>query len=260
MAHFFLAPGIELGIGLGLELGIGRESRVPPEEVFLTGAEARHAVTVSRVRVGESLVVGDGKGTVVRGSVVAASADRLRLRVESVEYVEAPSPRILLAQALAKGDRDELAIQAATELGVDVVIPWAAERSVSRWQGAKVGRGFQRWEAIVREATKQSIRPWIPGVQQLATTKQLAAMAADRRMLVLEPTATARLTGIEPDPEAGRRDILVVAGPEGGIAVQELDAFVAAGAELVRLGDTVLRTSTAGPAAIAVLNARLGRW
>jgi 16S rRNA (uracil1498-N3)-methyltransferase len=93
-------------------------------------------------------------------------------------------------------------------------------------------------------------------VRELATRKQVAALTAGARVLVLEPDATAPLTGIAPD---GRALVLVV-GPEGGITPQELEAFRAAGAELVRLGETVLRTSTAGPAALAVMNARLGRW
>ena len=165
-------------------------------------------------------------------------------------------PAIFLAQALAKGDRDELAVQAATELGIDGVIPWSAARSISRWEGAKVAKGRDRWSAVVREATKQSIRAWIPDVLDLASTKQLLAMASAARMIVLEPTAALPLSQLELDG----RDIVLLVGPEGGIADHELDALAAAGASIVRLGDEVLRTSTAGPAAIAVLNAKLGRW
>jgi 16S rRNA (uracil1498-N3)-methyltransferase len=147
-------------------------------------------------------------------------------------------------------------VQAATELGVDGVIPWTAGRSISRWEGAKVAKGHDRWSAIVREATKQSIRPWLPDVLDLVSSNQLARLAGEVRMLVLEPTAELALSALEPDD----RDIVLVVGPEGGIAPNELTALTSAGATLVRLGDTVLRTSTAGPAAIAVLNAKLGRW
>jgi 16S rRNA (uracil1498-N3)-methyltransferase len=163
---------------------------------------------------------------------------------------------VTLVQALAKGDRDELAIQASTELGVDAVVPWSAARSVSRWEGPKVAKGRERWATIVREAAKQSIRAWVPKVGELSNTKAVAALAGDNRVLVLEPDATERLTSVVPDG----RPIVLVVGPEGGIAPEELAAFTAAGAELVRLGDTVLRTSTAGPAALAVLNGILGRW
>ena len=222
----------------------------------LTGAEAKHAATVNRTRTGESVLIGNGRGLVASGEVLVSTNTELTIDVESVSRVPRPTPAITLVQALAKGDRDELAIQAATELGVDAVVPWSASRSVSRWEGAKVAKGRERWATIVREAAKQSIRAWTPEVAELATTKQIAAVASGARVLVLEPDAEAPLTGVEPDG----RDLVLVVGPEGGIAPQELDAFRAAGAQLVRLGDTVLRTSTAGPAALAVLNAALGRW
>lgn len=222
----------------------------------LSGAEAKHAATVNRTRPGESVLIGNGRGLVASGEVLVSTNTELTIDVESVSRVERATPTVTLVQALAKGDRDELAIQAATELGVDAVVPWAASRSVSRWEGAKVAKGRERWAAIVREASKQSIRAWTPEVRELATTKQVAALAADARVLVLEPDAEAPLTGVEPDG----RDLVLVVGPEGGIAPHELAAFRDAGAELVRLGSTVLRTSTAGPAALAVLNASLRRW
>lgn len=231
------------------------------DRVVLGGAESRHAVTVSRVAAGEAISVGDGAGLVISGTVVIADPTGLELEVETLERVERRSPAVFLAQALAKGDRDELAVQAATELGVDGVIPWSASRSVSRWEGAKVAKGTERWRAIVREASKQSLRAWVPDVLDLVSTKQLAAMASMAepvaiRMLVLEPTADLPLSALTPDG----RDLLLVVGPEGGIAPQELEQLVAAGAELVRLGPEVLRTSTAGPAALAALNTPLGRW
>ncbi|KQX07095.1 MULTISPECIES: 16S rRNA (uracil(1498)-N(3))-methyltransferase [unclassified Leifsonia] len=235
------------------------------DSVSITGAEARHAVTVGRTRVGETLSIGNGRGLIVTGEVVAAAPSELSISADRVQLVDAASPRLVLVQALAKGDRDELAVQAATELGVDAVIPWAASRSISRWDAAKAAKGRERWATIAREATKQSIRPWATEVRELATTKQLAALAPSVRMLLLEPTAELALTELVLAQDSGGRhpadaDIVIVVGPEGGIAPSELDVLSAAGAQAVRLGASVLRTSTAGPAALAVLNARLGRW
>jgi 16S rRNA (uracil1498-N3)-methyltransferase len=242
MAHFYLNELIETA-------AVG-------DRVAIDGAEARHAVTVSRLAVGESIAIGNGRGLTVTGPVVVAEHTELSIEVATVELAERQTPAIVLVQALAKGDRDELAVQVATELGVDAVIPWSASRSISRWEGSKIAKGHDRWVAITREASKQSIRPWLPDVLDLVTTNQLAKLAPATRMLVLEPTAETALTEFEP----GTEDVVLVVGPEGGIAPHELDALVAAGASLVRLGDGVLRTSTAGPAAIAVLSAKLGRW
>lgn len=242
MAHFYLTEELE--------------SAAVGDRVSIRGAEARHAVTVSRLAVGESVLIGNGAGLVVGGPIVTAEHTELTIEVATVTVEPRRSPAVFLAQALAKGDRDELAVQAATELGVDGVIPWTAARSISRWEGAKVAKGRDRWTAVVREASKQSLRAWIPDVLDLATTKQLVRMTEGVRMLVLEPTAALPLSAVVAD----ERDIILVVGPEGGIAPQELDALAAAGASIVRLGDEVLRTSTAGPAALSVLNVALRRW
>lgn len=229
------------------------------DKVVLTGAEAHHAASVRRVRVGEEVTVGDGRGTWLTGECEAVSPREVVVRITSRAVVPAPSPRIVLAQALAKGDRDELAVQAATELGIDEIVPWQAARSVSRWDAAKAAKGRARWSSIVREAAKQSHRAWIPEVASLASIASLAARAAASRMVVLEPSAALRLTDIELDG-TDPRDVVIIVGPEGGLAPDELAALEHVGASPARLGDTVLRTSTAGPAALAVINAALRRW
>lgn len=226
------------------------------ELIALTGAEAKHAAVVRRVRVGESVTIGDGSGVWLDGAVEDVSAARVTVRVARRSVQDAPDTRIVLAQALAKGDRDELAVQAACELGVDEIVPWQASRSISRWEGPKAEKGRERWSSIVREAAKQAHRAWIPDVAPVESTAQLAGRAAGARMLVLDPWSDAPLSGLRPDG----RDIVLVVGPEGGIAPEEIERLEQAGAERVRLGDTVLRTSTAGPAAIAVLSSLLGRW
>ncbi|WP_456283201.1 16S rRNA (uracil(1498)-N(3))-methyltransferase [Microbacterium sp. JZ101] len=229
----------------------------PGGELELTGAEAHHAASVRRVRVGEEVTVTDGRGAWLAGTCESVSPQRVVMRIASRQDLPPQSPRLVLVQALAKGDRDELAVQAATELGIDEVVPWQAARSVSRWQGLKAEKGRARWASIVREAAKQAHRAWIAEVSPIATTAQVAERAASARVLVLDPTAQAALTSIDVDDA---RDLVLVVGPEGGIAPDELERLAAAGAERVRLGDTILRTSTAGPAALAVLNAKLGRW
>jgi 16S rRNA (uracil1498-N3)-methyltransferase len=231
----------------------------PGDTVTLNGPEAHHAAVVRRVRVGEAVTVGDGSGAWLTGECESASAKEVVVRVSRREDVPAASPRLVLVQALAKGDRDELAVQAATELGVDEIVPWQAARSVSRWDAAKAAKGTARWAAIAREAAKQAHRAWLPEVSALATTDDLVRRAAASVVLVLEPTATAALSQTRLDA-GDDRDILLVVGPEGGIDPGELERLAHAGATEVRLGTTVLRTSTAGPAALAVVSGILGRW
>lgn len=242
MAHFYLNEALT--------------TAVPGAEVLLVGAEARHAVAVSRTRVGDILHLGNGAGLMLTGQVTSAANDRVSVRVDTVRYDEPPQPRIHLFQALAKGDRDEAAVQTATELGVDSVTPWAAERSIVKWVGPKEVKGRQRWQTIVREASKQSVRSRVPEVHPVAGTAGIADRARTDRVLLLEPTAHTPLTSLSFDA----RDIIVVVGPEGGISETERTRLIAAGAEEVRLGPTVLRTSTAGPAALAVIAGLLGRW
>ncbi|MFT3799169.1 16S rRNA (uracil(1498)-N(3))-methyltransferase [Microbacterium sp.] len=228
----------------------------PGDTVVITGAEAHHAAVVRRVRVGEEVTVGDGAGLWLTGTVGAVAPKRVVVTVTARAERPAAAVRLVLVQALAKGDRDELAIQAATELGIDEIVPWQAARSVSRWSGDKIAKGVARWRTIVREAAKQAHRAWVPGVTDPVTIIELARLAQTVRVLVLEPTASVALTAVSFD----EAEVVLVVGPEGGIAPDELQTLTDAGAVLVRLGDTVLRTSTAGPAALSVVNARLGRW
>jgi len=244
MASLYLDEGAEL-------TAIG-----PGDVVRLGGQEARHAVQVARVRLGERIAIGDGRGTVVSGPVLESGQGELTVEVDEARREQPADPALVLVQALAKGDRDELAVQAATELGVDRIVPWSAARSVSRWDGAKAEKGRQRWATIAREASKQAIRAWVPEVMAATPTARLPELLAGTRLLVLEPTAEQGLAQLELD----ERPLALLVGPEGGVAPEELARLTAAGAEPVRLGPTVLRTSTAGPAAIALLSARLGRW
>jgi 16S rRNA (uracil1498-N3)-methyltransferase len=219
--------------------------------VELDGPEGKHAVQVRRMREGEAIQLSDGKGLRVRGTVAELSGSTLKLQVTEVIKEELPSRQITLVQALAKGDRDELAIQAATELGVMGIIPWQASRSISRWDGPKIAKGQARWQQIVSEAAKQSLRAYTPEVENIVDTKELAEIVSNFDLvLVLDTSATATVAGVG-IPSSG--SIALVVGPEGGIEQSELDVLQAAGAKLVSLGANVLRTSNAGPALIAAL-------
>lgn len=227
------------------------------ETALIDGAEARHAAGVRRVRPGERASVGDGAGLVLTGTVTAAGQDRVAIQVERRVVEEGPRTRLALVQALAKGDRDERAIQAATEVGVWRVVPWAASRSVAQWTGSKQERGRGRWESIVREASKQSLRAWIPAVDGLADLAAVSRSA--EQVIVLDPGGEIGYAAAL-GRARGAGSIALVVGPEGGIAPEELARLRAAGATVCVLGDTVLRTSTAGPVALAIAQTLLGSW
>jgi 16S rRNA (uracil1498-N3)-methyltransferase len=226
--------------------------------VEVTGDEAHHAVAVRRLREGEQVVLTDGLGTAVIGEVAATAKRVFSVRVASVATEEPPQPAVTVVQALPKGDRGELAVEVLTEVGVDRIVPWAASRSVAVWKGERAAKSHAKWQATAREAAKQSRRSWLPTVTPLASTGDLVAVVDGADLaVVLHEDATAPLSALAV-PESGR--IVVVVGPEGGISPEELEVLTGAGAQAVRLGAEVLRTSTAGVVAVAALLSRTGRW
>lgn len=226
--------------------------------VTLTGPEGHHAAAVRRLRAGERADVSDGAGTLAEGVVTGIGKDSVTLGITRVHAIPAPRPRLAVAQALPKGDRGELAVELMTEVGVDVILPWAAERSIARWQAERGAKALAKWRATAREAAKQSRRPWLPEVTELANTNALAERVATAACaVVLEADAPAKLHEL-PLPDSG--EVLLLVGPEGGISQAERTALGDAGAVEARLGPTVLRTSTAGAAAAAILLSRTNRW
>lgn len=230
--------------------------------VTLTGAEGRHAATVRRIRSGEEIDVVDGAGVRAVGAVADVRPDEVDVVVSALVREPPPAVALVLVQALAKGGRDESAVEAATEVGVDAVLPWQADRSVSVWAGPKASRGERRWAAVVAAAAKQARRAWVPEVRTLVRGREIFAVAARTReaggaVVVLHECAGRRLRDVRL-PAQG--EVLVVVGPEGGLTEAEVTGFTAAGADVVHLGPHVLRTSTAGPVALALLAERLGRW
>jgi 16S rRNA (uracil1498-N3)-methyltransferase len=226
--------------------------------VSLSGAEGRHAATVRRLRPGERVDIGDGAGLVAECVVAAHSGRGLELAVRARREVPRPDPVITVVQAIPKGDRGELAVEEMTEVGVDRIMPWAAARCVPVWRGERGARSLSKWRATAREAAKQSRRAWIPEVTEAVSAADVAeAITKAACAIVLDPHAADSLGGLRP-PDSG--DLLVIVGPEGGITDDEGTAFRAAGATARSIGPTVLRASTAGTVAAAVLLSRSGRW
>ncbi|TQN47359.1 16S rRNA (uracil1498-N3)-methyltransferase [Humibacillus xanthopallidus] len=225
--------------------------------LVLDGDEGRHAATVVRVRPGERYLVADGAGRSVLCEAEEVDRTRVSGRVVEVTDEPCPQPRLVLVQALAKGDRDEQAIEAATELGVDEVVPWQAERSVVVWRGERAAKSLAKWTSVVTRATKQSRRARLPLTSAVVDLPALVArVQASALTVVLHEEATSPLAGLDLPADG---EVLVVVGPEGGISPRELEALTAAGGRAVRLGTTILRSSSAGPAALAVINAAT-RW
>lgn len=254
---FFTAPGT-------------LDQQVPGSTFVLGGAEARHAVTVKRLAVGEAVDIADGAGKRLTGTVTAVAPAELTVECTALSAGARPAVRLVLVQALAKGDRDELAAETATELGIDAVIPWQAERSIVRWKAERAAKAHAKWQSVVTAAAKQARRAWIPEVRPLVDAAGLqAAVAAAGLAVILHEDAVRPLrqvleswqAGLPSGDEAGEgREVLLIVGPEGGISPREVTRLCDAGAVTALLGHHVLRSSTAGPAATVLASDILGRW
>jgi len=227
------------------------------DHVTLDGDEGRHAVVVKRIRVGEQVALTDGAGTTAVVTVAETGKASFTGTVDEVRSVGQETPRVVVVQAIPKGDRGELAVEMLTEVGVDVIVPWAASRCVAVWKGDRAEKSLTRWRSTAREAAKQARRSWFPEVREPVGLDEVVALLEKASVpVVLHEAASGPLANI---PVPGRGEIVIVVGPEGGISDEELAAFAAVGAEPVRLGSSVLRTSTAGVAATAALLSRT-RW
>ena len=235
----------------------GLASVAAGDPVEVDGEEARHAVVVKRIRTGEQVALTDGSGTTATVTVTATASWSLTAVVDEVRTTAPEMPRVVVVQAIPKGDRGELAVEMLTEVGVDVIVPWAATRCVPVWREEKRAKALAKWRSTAREAAKQARRSWFPEVADLVSTEQVVDLLRDASVpVVLHEAASGPLADL---PVPGRGEIVIVVGPEGGISDEELAAFASVGAEPVRMGTSVLRTSTAGVAATAALLART-RW
>ena len=228
------------------------------DRVVLAGPEGRHAADVRRLSAGERVDLTDGAGQLAECVVTRAQRGTLELAVRDRRTIPPADPALAVAQAIPKGDRGQMAVELMSEVGVDVVIPWAAERCVVRWSGERGDRALGRWRSTAREAGKQARRGRFIEVTEPAALPGLTArVSAAACAIVLDPDADTALSAL-PLPGAG--EILLVVGPEGGISPAETEALIGAGAVSGHLGPTVLRAATAGAVAAAVLLSRLGRW
>lgn len=226
------------------------------------GDEGFHAASVRRIRAGEQLDLGDGAGAMAHCVIEEVAKARLSARVLERWFVEPATPTVTVVQALPKSDRSELAVELATEAGADAFVAWQAARCVARWDGARADKGLRRWRAVARAAARQSRRPHVPSVTGVASTDELVAdvregVAAGATVLALHESATeplAKLSLSQAD------SLILVIGPEGGITDDEIAALSEAGAWAVRLGPTVLRTSTAAAVALGALGTMTPRW
>lgn len=223
----------------------------------ITGDEAHHAVAVRRLRVGERVMVVNGRGTVATATISETAKREMSLIVDDVTVQDEPSPSVTVVQAIPKGDRGELAVEVLTEIGVATIVPWAASRSVAVWKGERAEKAHARWTSTAREAAKQARRAWFPDVAPMATTAQVETIVTGADLaVVLHEEATATFESLP----AVVGNVVLIVGPEGGLTNDEVSAFEARGAVTVRLGAEVLRTSTAGLAASAALLSRTPRW
>jgi 16S rRNA (uracil1498-N3)-methyltransferase len=231
--------------------------------VRLSGDEGRHAVTVTRVVVGERIIVSDGAGTAGLCEVVDTIGKcELDARVLDILRTPPPAPTVTIVQALPKSERSELAVDLATEAGANAIVPWQSARCVSKWVGPKADKGVAKWRSAARAAAKQSRRAYIPAISPLAATKEVIARAQSvieggGVVAVLHEGAATSLSAL---PMASAPEIMLVIGPEGGLDDSEIAALTAVGATSVLLGPEVLRTSSAGAVALGAIGALTSRW
>ncbi|OBA93136.1 16S rRNA (uracil(1498)-N(3))-methyltransferase [Mycobacteriaceae bacterium 1482268.1] len=257
-------PAVPDSLGAGAHRALFYVDTLPEigDLAVVEGDEGFHAATVRRIRVGEELDLSDGAGAVAHCVIEDVAKARLSARVRERWIVDPPTPSVTVVQALPKSDRSELAIELATEAGADSFVAWQSARCVARWDAAKADKGLRRWRAVARAAARQSRRPHIPAVTGVVTTGELArrladAVSAGTTVLVLHESATEPITKL---PLAQADSLTLVVGPEGGIADDELAVLSDAGATVVRMGPTVLRTSTAAAVALGALGAMTTRW
>ncbi|GAA4472558.1 16S rRNA (uracil(1498)-N(3))-methyltransferase [Enteractinococcus fodinae] len=237
--------------------------KAPGDAVYLDAATSAHAIRSQRLGLGDLLMVSDGAGTLAHGTITSADPQSAGIIVETVEVQPSPAVRINLVQALAKGDRDLMAVEMATEVGVDAITPWQAQRSIVRMRPERAAKMRAKWEAKLHAAAQQSRRAFIPALRPAVEgtgISELHAPGDNQHLVVLHEDARSTMQEVVEALPKTLADLHLVVGPEGGVSPEELAAVEQAGGNTVQLGSTVMRASTAGPVAIALLNHFLDRW
>ena len=225
--------------------------------IEVSGDEAHHAIKVLRINVGEEILVSDGAGNWVRASVENIEKKTFTAKVLERGFQPKKSPRLIVVQGLPKSDRVKDAIEILVESGVDLISPWQADRSISKWQKDSL----DKWQSAVVAATKQSRRFRKPEIIDGLSLSQLLEIESENSaVLVMHESATTKLSEVVTSKFAGMSEIIIVIGPEGGISESELVVLKGAGAHIVGLGPEVFRSAHAGGAALSAVSALIGRW
>lgn len=225
-------------------------------ELELPETAAAHLTRVLRLQSGDSCVVFDGRGHEADAQLMAIDKRGARVRIGEVRAPANESPlRITLLQGVARGEKMDLILQKGTELGVSAFVPVFSDRSEVKLEGTRATKRLEHWRGVVVSACEQSGRAWVPEVRPpIALANALTALAPATRLL-LDPFAT---MSCRTALATGQHDIVLAVGPEGGWSPQDRSLLEAQGFLGVRLGPRVLRTETAGLAAIAALQALHG--
>jgi 16S rRNA (uracil1498-N3)-methyltransferase len=225
--------------------------------IEIAGDEAHHAIKVLRITVGEEILISDGAGNWVRASVENIEKKTFTAKVLERGFQPEKSPRLVVVQGLPKSDRVKDAIEILVESGVDLIIPWQADRSISKWRQDSL----DKWQSAAVAATKQSRRFRKPEIIDGLSLSQLLEIESENSVvLVMHESATTKLSEVVTSKFSGMSEILIVIGPEGGISDSELAVLEGAGAHIVGLGPEVFRSAHAGGAALSAVSALIGRW
>ncbi len=226
-------------------------------ELALPEEAANHLIRVMRLREGDDCVLFNGDGNDYRARVVAIGKRDCTVRIEFVQPLDNESPlSITLLQGIARGEKMDLILQKATELGASAIVPVIAERTEVKLDAARAQKRLAHWHSVIVSACGQSGRARIPDLSPpLAVAQAASAQPAAALKLILDPLGEHRLASLNTAPEAG---VVIAIGPEGGWSPRDRQILQESGFQGLQLGPRIMRTETAGLAAIAALQARLG--